>query len=71
MWHRCGRAGFGEGKHHLEGSRRRIKDNIKMALKEIGWEFMDRIVLTQERDSSWTPINAAINLLIHKIRGIA
>jgi hypothetical protein len=40
------------------------EDNIKMDLKEIGWEIVDWIDLLQERDK-WQAVNNAVtNLLV-------
>jgi predicted membrane protein len=39
-----------EGKRPLERPRRRWVDNIKMDLREIEWDDMDWIDLTQDRD---------------------
>jgi hypothetical protein len=39
-----------EGKRPLERSRRRLEENIKIDLKEIGWDGMDWIDLAQNRD---------------------
>jgi hypothetical protein len=39
-----------EGKRPLEEPRRRWVNNIKMNLREIGWDGMDWIDLTQDRD---------------------
>jgi hypothetical protein len=39
-----------EGKRPLGGSRRRWEDNIRIVLREIGWECVDWIYLTQDRD---------------------
>jgi hypothetical protein len=39
-----------EGKRLLGRPRRRWVDNIKMDLREIGWDDMDWIDLAQERD---------------------
>jgi hypothetical protein len=39
-----------EGKRPLERPRRRWVDNIKMDLREIGWDCMDWIDLAQDRD---------------------
>jgi hypothetical protein len=40
-----------EGKRPPGGSRRRWEDNIKMALRDIGWDNMDWIDLTQDKSS--------------------
>jgi hypothetical protein len=39
-----------EGKRPLGRPRRRWLDNIKMDLREIGWDGMDWIQLAQDRD---------------------
>jgi hypothetical protein len=39
-----------EGKRSLEIPRHSWDDNIKMDLREIGWDDMDRIDMTQDRD---------------------
>jgi hypothetical protein len=39
-----------EGKRPLGRPRRRWVDNIKMDLREIGWDGMDWIDLAQDRD---------------------
>jgi hypothetical protein len=39
-----------EGKTPLGRQRRRWVDNIKMDLREIEWDGMDRIDLAQDRD---------------------
>jgi hypothetical protein len=39
-----------EGKLPLERPRRRSVDNIKMDLREIGWDGMDWIDLAEDRD---------------------
>jgi hypothetical protein len=44
--------------------RRRWADNIKMYLKEVGWDGMDWIDLAQDRDR-WRPyVNAVMNLRV-------
>jgi hypothetical protein len=39
-----------EGKRSLGRPRRRWVDNIKMDLREVGWDGMDWIDLAQDRD---------------------
>jgi hypothetical protein len=39
-----------EGKRPLGRPRRRLDDNIKMNLREIGWGSMDWFDLAQDRD---------------------
>jgi hypothetical protein len=41
--------GKSEGKRPLGRPRRRLVDNIKMDLREIGWDVMDWIDLAQDR----------------------
>jgi hypothetical protein len=42
--------GTPEGKRALGRPRRRWMDNIKMDLRDIGWDGMDWIELAQDRD---------------------
>jgi hypothetical protein len=39
-----------EGNRSPEKPRRRWKDNIKMDLREVGWDVMDWIGLAEDRD---------------------
>jgi hypothetical protein len=39
-------------------------DNIKMDLKEIGWDIMDWIELAQDRDQWSALVNAVMNLRV-------
>jgi hypothetical protein len=39
-------------------------DNIKMDLREIGWDGMDWIVQAQDRDPWRAHVNAVINLRV-------
>jgi hypothetical protein len=59
----------GEGvklKKQLGRPRRRWKNNIKMALQEVGWEKMDRIALVEDRDMWQDLVNAIMNLQVIK-----
>jgi hypothetical protein len=47
--------GMPEGKRPLGTPRRRWVDDIKMDLREIGWDSMDWIDLAQDRDQ-WTAL---------------
>jgi hypothetical protein len=47
--------GIPEGKSPLGRPKRRWVDNIKMGLREIGWDVMDWIDLAQNRDQ-WRAI---------------
>jgi hypothetical protein len=46
---RMGRRGKVEGKRPLGRARRRWVDNIRIDLREIGWDGMDWIDLSQDR----------------------
>jgi hypothetical protein len=53
-----------EGKRLLGRPRRRWVDNIKMDLREIGWDVMDWIDLFQDRDQWRALVNTVINLRV-------
>jgi hypothetical protein len=53
-----------EGKRPLGRPRRRWVDNIKMGLREIGWDGGDWIDLTQDRDQWRTLVKAVMNLRV-------
>jgi hypothetical protein len=44
-------------------------DNIKMDLREIGWDGMDWIDLAQDRDQWRTLVNTVMNHRFHKTLG--
>jgi hypothetical protein len=44
-------------------------DNIKMDLREIGWEGGDWIDLAQDRDQWRALVRAVMNLRFHKMLG--
>jgi hypothetical protein len=44
-------------------------DNIKINLREIGWDHTDWIDLAQDRDQWRTVVNTVMNLGILKIAG--
>jgi hypothetical protein len=50
-----------EGNRPLARPRRRWVDNIKMDLREIGWDSID---LAQDRDQWRALVNAVINLRV-------
>jgi len=50
-----------EGKIPLGRPRRRCEDNIRMDLKEIGWEGVDCMRLAQDRDQWRILVNTVIN----------
>jgi hypothetical protein len=49
-----------EGKRPLGRPRRRWVDNIKMDLREIGWDGVDRIELAQDRDQWRALVNTVM-----------
>jgi hypothetical protein len=51
-----------EGKRPLARPRSRWVDNIKINLREIGWDGMDWINLAQNRDRWMALVNAVMNL---------
>jgi hypothetical protein len=56
--------GMPEGKRRLGRPRRRWVDNIKMNLREIGWDGMDSIYLAVDRDQWRAVVNTAVNLRV-------
>jgi hypothetical protein len=53
-----------EGKRSMRRPRRRLVDNIRMDLQEIGCGYMDWIGLAQDRDR-WRPlVSAVMNLWV-------
>jgi hypothetical protein len=60
------------GKHERKGRQEDADvngDNMKVVLKEIGWECVDWIHKAQYRNSWWTLNNRAINLPFPQIAG--
>jgi hypothetical protein len=53
-----------EGKRLLGRPRRRWVDNIKIYLREIGWDGMDWIDLAQDKDQWRALVNAVKNLRV-------
>jgi hypothetical protein len=51
-----------EGRRPLGRRRRRWVDNIKIGLREIGWDGMDWIDLAQEMDQWRALVNTVMNL---------
>jgi hypothetical protein len=58
-----------EGKRPLGRPGRRWVDNMKMDLRETGWDDMDWIDLAQNRDRWSGLVNTVMNLRVHKIVG--
>jgi hypothetical protein len=53
-----------EGKRPLGRPRRRWVDNIKMDLREIGWDDMVWICLTEDSEQWRALVNTAVNLRV-------
>jgi hypothetical protein len=53
-----------EGKRPLGKPRRRWVDNIKIHLREIGWDGMDWIDVAQDRDQWRALVNTLVNLRV-------
>jgi hypothetical protein len=53
-----------EGKKLLGRTRRRWVDNIKMDLREIGWDGRDWIELVQNREQWRALVNTIMNLRV-------
>jgi hypothetical protein len=53
-----------EGKRPLVRPRRRWVDNNKMDLRETGWDGIDWIDLTQDRDQWRALVNTVMNLRV-------
>jgi hypothetical protein len=56
--------GNSEGKRPLGRPRRRWVANIKMDLRDIGWDSMDWIDLPQDREQWSGLVNAVMNLRV-------
>jgi hypothetical protein len=56
--------GIPKEKRPLGKSRHRWVDNIKMDLREIGWDDMDWIDLAQNRDQWRALLNTVMNLRV-------
>jgi hypothetical protein len=53
-----------EGKRPLGRPRRTWMDNIKMDLREIGWDGVDWIDMAQDRDHWRALVNTVVNLRV-------
>ena len=53
-----------EGKRHLGKPRRRWEDNIKMDLREVGFDPGDWIALTEDRDQWRAYVRTVMNLRV-------
>jgi hypothetical protein len=56
--------GEAEGKVPLERPRRRWEDNIKIDLRKIGWDYMDRIDRAQDRGQWRALVNTVMNFWV-------
>jgi hypothetical protein len=56
--------GRAEGSRPFGRPRRRWEDNTKMDLQEVGWEGVDWIDMSQDRDRWRALVNAVMNLLV-------
>jgi hypothetical protein len=56
--------GMPEGKRPLGRRRRRWVDNIKMDLREIGWDEVGWIDMAQDRDQWRALVNTVLNLQV-------
>jgi hypothetical protein len=56
--------GMPEGKRPLGRPRRRWANNIKMDLREIGWDGVDWIDMAQDRDQWRALVNTVLNLRV-------
>jgi len=52
------------GKRPLGRHKRRLEGNIKIDLKETGWEVVEWIHLVQDRNQWWTLMNIKMNLWV-------
>jgi hypothetical protein len=57
-------SGKSEGKRPLGRHWHRWKDKVKMNLKEIGWEDLDWVHLTQDKDQWRGLMNTVMNLRV-------
>jgi len=53
-----------EGKRPLGRPRRRWEDNIRMDLREVGWESVDWMHLAQDRGQWRNIVNTVMNLRV-------
>jgi hypothetical protein len=53
-----------EGKEPPVRPRRRWEDNIKIGLRETGWDGMEYIYLAQDRDEWRALVNTVMNLRV-------
>jgi hypothetical protein len=56
--------GKNEEKIPLGRPRRRWEDDIRMNLREVGWEVVDWMLMAQDRDQWWAVVNTIMNLRV-------
>jgi hypothetical protein len=56
--------GKAEGMRPLERPRRKWVDNVKIVLRQIGWDSLDWIELAQDRDQWRALVNTVMNLRV-------
>jgi hypothetical protein len=56
--------GMPEGKRPLERPRCRWVDNIKMDLREIGWDVVDCMDIVQDKEQWMALVNTVLNLQV-------
>jgi hypothetical protein len=60
-----------EGKRPLGRPKRRMRDNIKMYVEEIGWDVAKLIYMHLDKDRWRSLVNTIINFWFRKRRGIS
>jgi hypothetical protein len=63
--------GKSEGKRPLGRAGRRWEDNMRLDLREVRWEDVDWMHLTQDRNQWRAVVNTIMNLRFHKRWGIS
>jgi hypothetical protein len=58
-----------ERKRPLGRPRHMCVDNIKMDLREIGWDGVDRIDMAHDRDQWRALVNTVLNFGVHEMLG--
>jgi hypothetical protein len=58
-----------EGKRSPGRPRRRWVDNIKMDLREIGWDSVDWVDMAQDRDQWRAPVDTVLSLRVLRNAG--
>jgi hypothetical protein len=53
-----------KGKRPFGRPRRRWEDNIRMDLREEGWEGVDWMHMTEDKDQWWAVVNTVMNLRV-------